>query len=188
MRSHKESELAGRIGRFAFGDLFEAPDQRALDALWEDGRSRPVLESLVADTAADWRARFLAAEILFTKLPGYPPAEAKADLAAVYAAALRDVPNSAANPWGLPGTVDGPIARHVLELGDAAVHALGGLLEDTRLVVYEGSKEATFGNSFHYRVKDIAAALIARIRKLPIVSDESPAVRDSAIQKLMRAV
>jgi hypothetical protein len=180
--------LADRLRQTTFMDLFERLDYRAVDALWENGHSRDELERLATDATADLRSRFLVAEILFEKLPGYPPQEIASTLADIYAQVLRDSLAGTANAWGLPGMPEGQIAGHVLKLGDSAVRALMGLFEDRQPVAYEGSQEATYGNSFQFRVKDIAASLVARIRKVPFVPDRNPAARDKAIRELARAL
>jgi hypothetical protein len=95
---------------------------------------------------------------------------------------------SAANAWGLPGRAGGQLSRHVMRLGAAAIPALWGLLDDARPVSYEGSQEATLGNSYGFRVKDLAASLIAGIRNMPFLSEKDPAARDNAIHELIRTL
>ena len=186
MQPPDATTLAGKLSHTTFLDLFQRLDREALDSVWEGGDAAAALEKIVHDKTADWHARFLAAEILFVKLPSYPPPDATADLVEVYAAALRNAPASMANPWGLPGRPDGQIAEHVLRLGDGAVASLSALLDDARPVTYGGSQEAAFGNSYRFRVKDIAAALIARIRALPFAAGTRPKARDAAILELRR--
>jgi len=182
---HEAAAVASRLQQATFTGLFERLDHRALDEIWDDGRARRALEELVADTSADPQSRFLAAEILFARLPDYPPQQAIGELAGIYAAALREAPQRGANAWGLPGHADGLLSRHVMQLGTAAVPALAGLLKDARPVGYEGSQEATLGNSFHFRVQDIAASLIAGIRGLRFAPEKDPAMRDNAIRELI---
>jgi len=130
--------------------------------------------------------RFLAAEVLFWKMPGYPPEDDRSPLAPVYAAALRAA--RMGNPWGLPGELDGPSGQHVVQLGAPAVADLIPLLGDSRRVPYAGSQDATFGNSYAYRVKDFAAFFIARVRNLPYTVHEDPRARDSEIDELRMAL
>jgi hypothetical protein len=184
MPVHDVSSLAAALSRTSFMDVFQRLDHAVLESLWSEGDARSALEAMVGNPAASPDTRFLAAEILFAKVPGYPPPNAIENLAAIYADALRNAPKAMANPWGMPGMQDGQIAQHVLLLGNAAIPALRAQLDDARSVTFSGSKEATFGNSYHYRVKDIAAELIARIRTLPFIPDIDPAVRDGAIRKL----
>ena len=67
---------------------------------------------------------------------------------------------------------------------ELAVAALRPLLDDDRVIRSSGSREATYGNGFKYRVKDLAAFFVASIRKLPFAVGEDPAVRDRAIAAL----
>ena len=89
-----------------------------------------------------------------------------------------------ANPWGLPGDLGGPVAAHVLDLGDAAVPAFAALLNDASPLRYSGSQEATYGNSYNYRVKDEAAALIAELIGVPYPVHLNPQDRDAEIDLL----
>jgi hypothetical protein len=165
-------------------DLFQRQDQTALASIWAEGHSLRKLHAIVSNSTLDSRTRFLAAEVLFTKCSDYPPADVVSDLVGIYAAALQHAPESMANPWGLPGDPSGQIAQHVIRLGESAIPALCTMLDDSRIVKFGGSKEATFANSYDFRVKDIAASLIARILNLPFVPDTKPTARDKAIQKL----
>jgi hypothetical protein len=90
------------------------------------------------------------------------------------------------NPWGLPGELDGDAGRHLVSLGEAAAVALEPLLDDERRVPYWGSQEATWGNSFAFRVKDFAAFFVSAIRGRPYVLHTDPSARDGDIQKLVR--
>ncbi|HUX28573.1 MAG TPA: hypothetical protein VMV39_07285 [Terracidiphilus sp.] len=181
-------ETAHALAGATFMDLFQRLDQSLLEQIWQNGRAQDALRAIVSDDAAEPRARFLAAEILFVKQTGYPPQGDIENLAAIYASALRDAPAAMANPWGLPGIPDGQIAQHVIRLGEAALPAFIKLLNDESVVTYGGSQEATIGNSYHYRVKDLAAALIAQIRNLPFVPDIEPSERNKAIRKLALAL
>ena len=175
---------AEELRRATFTDLFLTQDHSLLEGIWQDGRARGALEGMVADGGAEMNARFLAAEILFAKLPGYPPAEGAAVLAEIYARALGDSTQAMANPWGLPGRTDATVAEHVLRIGPVAIPQFLPLLEDDRRVTYGGSRDATFGNRFRFRVKDVAADLIAALAGLPFVPDENPEMRDEAIREL----
>ncbi|HUY95840.1 MAG TPA: hypothetical protein VMU71_11095 [Terracidiphilus sp.] len=182
---HPDSlQIAERLRQTTFLDLFQRLDRKLLDSLWDGGRASAALQAVVLNPSFDSRARFLAAEILFTMNPAWPPPTACASVTRVYVAALRDAPGEMANPWGLPGMSDGLIASHVLRLGEAAIPALLPLLDDETPVQFSGSKDAAYGNSFAWRVKDIAASLIARMRPLSFSPDPDPAVRDRAIAAL----
>lgn len=182
---HEPGSLERRLTGLGFMELFQRLDQHALDEVWQHGAARAPLEALALDVSAAALARFLAAEILFVKAPKYPPRRAAKALADVYARALAEQLTGMANPWGLPGEPDEATARHAIVLGKSAVPAFEQLLDDKREVHYGGSREATVGNQYRYRVKDVAAALIEAIRGEQVdVKDLDPVRRDSAIGAL----
>jgi hypothetical protein len=80
------------------------------------------------------------------------------------------------------------VGQHVVSLGESTVAELSHLLDDSRPVTYGGSREATYGNSFNYRVKDLAAEFLAQIRHLPYVVKEAPSERDVEIDRLREAL
>ena len=133
-------------------------------------------------------ARFLAAEVLFYKDEVHRVEEHKQKLARVYAAALADNFTEVANPWGLPGVIDGLTEEHLLAIGEPMVSELLKLLDNDKRVYYEGSEEATLGYHYGYRVKDLAAYYIGKIRNIPLELDEDPSRREETIEKLKNAV
>ena len=59
------------------------------------------------------------------------------------------------------------------------------LLEDSNgLILYEGSQEATMGNSYQYRIKDIAAFYLSKITNIPIQFYQDFEKRDAEIERL----
>lgn len=176
--------MAARLESLGYADLFHRSDDEAIDAVWSRPGARTELETLALEADAPPLARFLASEILFRRLEDYPPPSAKPALSKVYASALKEGFTVMANPWSLPGFLDGEAARHVLALGPGAIPEFEKLLDDNRSVLYWGSKEATFGNSYQYRVKDIAASLVAELRGKHFEPDPNPARRDAEIARL----
>lgn len=172
--------VAAELGRLDYVELFMRSGTAAMDRLWNAGHGPEDLAALAVDANAPWQPRFLAAEILFRKRPGFPSVEQKPTLASAYVEALRAA--AIGNPWGLPGELDGPAGQHLVSLGDAASPGLMTLLEDGRLVPYWGSQEATLGNSYAFRVKDFAAFFLSKIRGGPYVLHVDPAARDADIQ------
>jgi hypothetical protein len=178
-------ELARRLERLGYEELFMRLDDHEMNAIWNEPGAAETLQSLAADNTRDAGPRFLAAEILFLKQPGYPPDAIRDSLAAVYAEALRHT--EWGNAWGLPGDADGQAGQHLLRIGRPAGEALAGLLDDARPVRYAGSSEATFGNSFQYRIKDLAAFFLGRTWGLPYAVLPTAAERDVEIGKLRAA-
>jgi hypothetical protein len=135
------------------------------------------------DDSANPEARFLAAEILYDRASNFPPESVKAALAEIYTTALAQDYIGVANPWGLPGSHE-VVGRHLVELGEVAVPKLIPLLDDETILLYEGSKEATLGNSYAYRVKDFAAYFISQIRGIDYPVHQTQAERDAEIDRL----
>ena len=176
------TDLAGRLMSLGYSRLFLSLDDDALDALLREPRAAEALAALVCDIGAEGKARFLAAEVLFRKQPGYPsPAETPL-LAPIYADALSHA--ELANPWGMPGELDGPAGQHLVAIGRAAAVALVPLLDDAQAVIYGGSEEATIGNSYEYRVKDFAAFFIHCICGAPYSVRKTQPERDGEIARL----
>jgi hypothetical protein len=122
--------------------------------------------------------------VLFSRDPTFPAPADRGVLAPLYAEALRRNMVGLANPWGLPGNLDGPVAVHVLALGDAVAETLAPLLDDEGELQYGGSEEATLGNSYSYRIKDKAAELIAELIGVPYPVHLDPQDRDAEIDLL----
>jgi hypothetical protein len=176
-------QLAERLTGLGYRGLFLRPPPAAR-ALWQEPGMPAALAALAADPAQPPEARFLAAEIVADRggsLPAAPPAL----LAQAYAATLRAT--TVADMWGLPGAPHTPPARHLLALGEAAAAALRPLLQDDSAIDYGGSEEATLADQARWRVKDLAASLIAAIRGEGFDAGAPPAARDAAIARMIAA-
>lgn len=183
-----DTALADRLTQLDYAEVFQQPDESVLEGIWTEAGAPESLAALAIDSEAPLLSRFLAAEILFHNLETYPPAAQKPHLSSTYASALAENLAGTANTWGLPGVFDGLAGEHLLSLGEAAVPELVKLLDDDRSVYYEGSEEATIGHSYRYRVKDLAAYYISRIRNIPLEMSEDPDRRDEEILELKAAV
>jgi hypothetical protein len=182
------ADLANRLAGLGYIGLFQQSDEAALADIWNTPGAPEALETLALSPDAPMPARFLAAELLFYKGGIHRAEEHKQQLARVYAAALADNFTETANPWGLPGVLDGLAAEHLLAIGEPMVPELLNLLDNDKRVYYEGSEEATLGHLYGYRVKDLAAYHIGKIRNTPLKLDEDPSRRDETIEKLKNAV
>lgn len=183
------SPLARRLVELGYRTLFIMPDRSQLDGLWSSAARE--LDALIRDPGQDHQARFLAAEILFAKQAGFPPADLRPILAPLYAEALGQTGNLTGrwqlqgNQWGLVHDAGpGPVGNHLLALGTDAVSALRPLLDKDERVLYEGSKDATTGSMRRYRIKDIAAYYLGRITGRPLALHADVADRDRAIDQL----
>jgi hypothetical protein len=178
--------LAKRLMSIGYTELFHRPTDHSARALSSGADSIRKLERLALDPEMPTLARFLGAEILFDYMPGFPPPSARPDLASVYATALAANFTQIANPWGLPGELDGRVGRHVIELGSDAIASFSRLLADGTPIIYGGSKDATVGNSYRYRVRDVAAFLISQVSEIGFGVAHDPAVRDRDIERMGR--
>lgn len=164
--------------------LFFAADTKVLDSIWNTPGSAKALKHLALTQDANMLARFLAAEILFFKKENNFLETEKKELAPVYAAALSGNLTGLANTWGLPGVSNGVAGDNFEALGVAAIPHLIKILDDNTRMYYAGSQEATLGNSYKYRVRDLAAFFISRIRELPLNLEAKTGERDIRIDKM----
>ncbi len=185
---HDKATLSDELLAVGYDNFFHRMDEEALDRIWRAPNAMNRLAELALDVNAEPLARFLAAEILAHKHSLPEDVEKQTKLAELYATALAENFTGTANPWGLPGTLDGATGEHVVSLGEAAVPHLIGLLDNDARAFYEGSQEATYGNSYAYRVKDLAAFYISRIRDVAFAIDRDPDVRDREIAKLKQSL
>lgn len=176
--------LANKLMTMGYLELFQGSGEEYIDTLWKVPGVPEILETLTVDPEAPALARFIAAEVLFYQRGAYPLEEQRKQLASVYALALGQNFTGAANTWGLPEILDGLAGVHFVALGEDAIPELKNLLADDKRVYYEGSEEATLGNGYCYRVKDLAAYYISKIRSIPIDLGEDPSRRDKEIQRL----
>lgn len=179
--------LCRRLTAIGYVELFEGSDEE-LSSIWNQKQAPDRLAEIVRDDSAPSLARFIAAEILFDKLETFPQQEVREQVAELYALALADNYTETGNTWGLPGSFEGFTGEHVLSLTDAAVPALRPLLGNASRIYYEGSKEATLGNSCQYRVKDLAAFYLSVLNNIPLELDPDPVKRDTAIATLQAAM
>ncbi len=107
------------------------------------------------------------------------------EVAEAYCHALPD--GFAHNWWGMPGQYLERLGRTTVAFGAAAVPCLSLLLEDARPLGYFGSEEPTLSRSRQYRVRDLAAYLLAAIRGVPYEDAQRPDERDRFIEELRRS-
>jgi hypothetical protein len=177
-------KLAADLVATGYLNLFQRMTFDALDRFWNAPRGPDELRALAGSPTSPPAAAFLAAEILFLK-GGYTPSPTDAQaLAPAYAHALAHNVVGSANPWGKPGSLDGDATKHAVSLGEAAVPPFRALLDDATPMTYAGSREATFGNAYRWRVKDAAAVVLAAIRGLRFDAKKTPAARDPEIAAL----
>jgi len=184
-------QLENKLNVERYSSLFLSSGTDKVDKLWKTHKKESFVR-LLNDSSVDDNVRFLAAEILFHKSEGFPSKNSYEVLASIYAHALimTGVSNEkfmlAANGWGYLYEMDsvGFIGERLILIGEPAVKYLKGLLENNDNVLYEGSEEATLGNSYRYRIKDIAAFYISKIKKIPVKFHKNIEERDREIARL----
>jgi hypothetical protein len=194
-------KVADDLGRAGYGRLFLAGDRSLAGSVWRDGENREPLEEVVQDEQYGDLKRVLASEVLHRYHDGYPPDGWDDTLGHVYARALAITGTGdrpivlTGNLWGFlyhsdhSGVQDyGPLGTHLVEAGPAAVRHLLPLLDDPASIFYDGSQEATLGNSLRYRVKDAAAYYIGKLTGIQVPSHAEPDERDAEIGRLKAAV
>lgn len=181
-------DLANRLTELGYIGLFQQAGEAALKDVWNAPDAPNALETIAVSSNAPMLARFLAAEILFSQGDVRRVEKHKQVLADVYMAALADNFTEAANPWGLPSVTVGLAGEHLLAIGEPMLPKLLNLLDNYERLYYEGSQEATLGHHCGYRVKDLAAYFITKLRNVPSEPEEDPGRRDKAIEKLKHAV
>ena len=186
--------LADQLIEFGYDGLFLSIDESDLDSIWSKPGGPDRLKELVRTSVLPWQARFLAAEICFARQPDFPPQEALPVLAEIYTTALAQTGVLTgdfyfpANRWGFLYEFDDPgeVGQHLVSLGEAAVPGLVSLLDNNDAVLYEGSREAVVGNEYQFRVKDIAAFYLGKIRHIPVKYYREPKKRNVEIKRLQQ--
>lgn len=185
---NQTSDLARKLMSHAYGEFFVMPaHEQTIERVWGEPANRAALEALAADAAQPLEARFLAAEVLFARDFTFTSRVSPATVADIYARALEQNLTGMANSWGLLYEYDdaGPVGIRFIMLGDPAVPALVRLLDNAGAsLTYAGSKEATVGNEYRYRIKDFAAYYLGRIRRIPVSFHSEVAERDQEIARL----
>ncbi|HBE18007.1 MAG TPA: hypothetical protein DEG17_17405 [Cyanobacteria bacterium UBA11149] len=185
----KTSKLAQQLINREYGEFFTYPaHDKTIDAIWNTPGNPEALEALVNDKSAPTEARFLAADILFSRnFTVLLRTDLLEDLANIYAEALVNNYTENANSWGLlyEFNQSGPVGNRFLMMGEAALPVLVRLLDNESIsVTYEGSETATIGNMYHFRVKDFAAFYISSITGIPVQFHREIDKRDTEIEKL----
>lgn len=195
-KKSNDDKLANQLKEAGYSELFQYGERSLADAVWQEGKNEEALRQIVLHPEYEVYIRLLASEVLYAKSTDYPPADWKDTLAYIYAQALEIAGHQegiliAGNQWGFmyfyekSGITDyGSLGGHLVNTGKSAIPHLVTLLKNDNSLFYEGSKEATIGNSLKYRVKDAAAYYIGKIAGIPVQFHESHADRDAEIERL----
>jgi hypothetical protein len=197
MQSESTVKIAENLAAEGYSGLFLSNDPGLADSIWLNGENRVHLERIVQDSHYPDLTRLLASELLYAEAPDYPPEEWGDTLAYLYSQALAITGDKtgpfriSGNQWGFMYHFDelgikdyGALGIHLVNIGPTAIPYLTKLLDNPDIILYEGSEEATLGNSLDYRVKDAAAYYIGQISGIPVKFYEQTADRDAEIKRL----
>ncbi|HEX3044672.1 MAG TPA: hypothetical protein VHY08_07940 [Bacillota bacterium] len=197
MQKEPIDKIAGALTEAGYSGLFLSGEHSLADTVWQGGENQHFLEQIVQSSHYSDLTRLLASEVLYTKASGYPPKRWEDTLAYLYSQALAITGDTtgtfqlSGNLWGFmyhtdkPGVNDyGVLGAHLVEIGLKAVPYLTRLLDNPDTFFYEGSQEATLGNSLGYRVKDAAAYYISKVTGIPVKFYQQTAERDAEIERL----
>lgn len=169
--------------------FFGTPEDSAkYQVVWKHGAGKNELLAIVNDTMQPFKPRFLAAEILFGMLPGFPEGANTKVLGQLYAQSMIENVGSG-DDWGRPFERHeyGSYGLHLLRIGSDAVPALSGLLNNNHKIYYGGSdKNWERPASYQLRIKDFAAFYICRIKGWMYHCPKSQSKRDRKINRLKR--
>ena len=189
MTDSKSDTIIKKLVEDQYGDFFNYMIQEdIISTVWREAGGVAPLKAIVIDEEAPTKARLLACEVLMkNEFTFLRDEDGKIDrVAAVYTDALVNNTTGMANSWGLlyEHNDEGPVGIMLVMLGEEAISALVKLLDNETIHQYHGSKEATIGNGYQFRVKDFAAYYICKIKNIEAVYHETHAARDEEIEKL----
>lgn len=158
-------DIAKKIKEHGYINIFWQVDDMLLNELWANGSNRNELQKIWQSKAMDLEIRLTAAEILFKKDSLFAGAnqKIKISLTRLYTDALNNNGTINGNIWGLPGFI-GPAGENLFKTDkNESVRLLKLLLKNKQELNYIGSKDATYGNEYRYRVKDVAAFYLSKL-------------------------
>jgi hypothetical protein len=189
MTNRKSDTITQKLMTNHYGEFFNyAIQDQIIRTVWAEAGGVAPLKAIVINEDAPTKARLLACQVLMKKeFTFLRDEDVRLDrVIAVYTDALVSNTTGMANSWGLLYEYDddGPIGNMLVLFGEEAIPELVKLLDNETIHLYHGSKEATIGNAYQFRVKDFAAYYICEIKNIKAVYHETHAARDIEIEKL----
>lgn len=187
-------QLVAIITTEGYNGLFLLGEKSKVDSICQIPQIEKKLEAIYLDCNHPSEVRFLAAEIILSKFNKYPIKKYNTILSNLYGTALTNTGDKtgnfrlSANLWGYLYEMDdvGVLGNHFIQLGDEAVPELYKLLDNEEQVLYDGSRDATIGNEYQYRIKDFAAFYISKIKNIPVKFYQDFDERDKEIERLKK--
>ncbi len=190
MAQSPQNTMVHKLMNNAYGDFFNYLERdQAINRAWNEPNSLEKLKNIVSTPSLPLKARFLACEVLFEKHFTFVADVGGALVAKIYADALVNNQTGMANSWGFLYEQDdaGPTGIRFSMIGKSSVPYLEALLDNNqRTLLYAGSKEATIGNAYQYRIKDFAAFYLSKITLTPITFYQDMAKRDAEIERFKK--
>lgn len=188
-----KNNLGLKLDKTTYRMLFPQSNTTLLDSIWNDGNVEKELFNIIKNKNINPFTKLKAAEILYHYQVEISKGHHKS-LAEAYAYSLahtsyekKEYTSLSGNLWGLLYEHDdaGILGLRFLVFEELAIPSLVELLnDDDKSILYEGSQEATTGNSYEYRVKDFAAFYISKIKDIPITFYHDFEKRDAEIERL----
>ncbi|WP_298516415.1 hypothetical protein [uncultured Kordia sp.] len=185
--------LIKKIEESGYRNLFLSNDDIVEKVIWNQGNNKDKLKSIAYSENTSHLARFLTVEIL-KKYNVEIDVEFYEIIAESYGYALHRTTMGDSKFYGIVGNLWGllyeendlgKLGDFYVSLGEKAIPSLVKLLSyDNSEIFYEGSEEATLGNSYQYRVKDFAAFYISKIKGIPMTFYQDFDKRDAEIERL----
>ncbi len=183
-----------KLVEIGYSGLFMFDNEKLSDSIWKNGDNQTQLEDVVESSSSSLHAKFLAAEILRHHEVKFKTKNTE-NLVEAYTYALTHTSleknNSVqlnGNLWGLLYDHDdsGYLGKQLIAFGESGISHLTELLDQNGNITYEGSKEATMGNAYQYRVKDFAAFYISKIKNIHVKFYQDLDSRDQEINRLKK--
>jgi len=177
--STPRQDLLRQLQELHYWEIYQTNIDRH-SALWQNGENLQGLLWIISTNKSSAPQKFLAAEIIWNG-GGSIPEEYYPLLAKTYAQALSasDMNRNEYGDYQLSGNHwgflyyeamhhHGMLGDHILLLDRYMLAPLLSLMDEKGSIFYEGSQEATLGNSLDYRVCDVAAYYLSEISGIPL--------------------
>lgn len=161
-----KKKMKRKLDRMEHAELYMGMEDEPVHELWKEKNAECALKSIIADQGSKMRTRFLAAEIYLENADSVSTLDS-AVLGEIYANALAENLTGDLNMWMRDTSGLGYTGLHLLRVGEPAVRPLSVLLDNNSPGYYSGSKSAELAERWGYRVKDVAAFFIMKIRNMP---------------------
>ena len=189
-RGMENNQFEQQLLDIGYKQLFMHADDSKLKKIWNKGENKTELLNIITTDKSSDHGIFLAAEVLrHFQIPFKEKHYEELAKAYVYALEYSDLYKDDfihlnGNLWGFLYELDdvGFLGKQLLEFGEPAIPFLIMLLNDEGKILYEGGQDASMGNSYQYRIKDVAAFYLSKIVGKSIQFHQEIKDRDAEIE------